>query len=208
MVEKLTECAKCELDKGIESIDTNEMGAVADIIKDLCEAEYYAKISKAMEEAEYGEDYDYMGAYDRKGYRGQPRDSRGRFTSRRGYEKPIMIHDEHMEDMEHMRDMERPYGRMYYSSGSSRGSYSGASGSDGNTMSYTESRYDRARRGYEQVKEMNKGNSVEEKQHKMKSLEEYAKELTEDVTDMVKDMSAEEKNMLRSKLQTLAQKIS
>lgn len=34
------------------------------------------------------------------------------------------------------------------------------------------------------------------------------KEAPEDVTDMVKDMSAEEKNMLRSKLQTLAQKIS
>jgi hypothetical protein len=64
MIEKLSEVAKCELDKGVENIDTKEMGEVAEIIKELSEAEYYAKISKAMDEAEYGEDYDYMGAYD------------------------------------------------------------------------------------------------------------------------------------------------
>ena len=83
IIEKLAETTKVELDKGIENVDTKEMGEVADIIKDLAEAEYYAKISKAMDEAEYGEDYDYMGAYDeheRKGYRGQRRDSKGRYS--------------------------------------------------------------------------------------------------------------------------------
>ena len=42
----------------------------------------------------------------------------------------------------------------------------------------------------------------------MNSLEDYAKSLTEDITEMVSDMSAEEKNLLRAKLQTLAQKVS
>ena len=67
MVEKLTECAKSEMDKkGIEEIDTEEFGKVTDIIKDLSEAMYYRTITVAMEESEYGEDYDYEG---RKGYR-------------------------------------------------------------------------------------------------------------------------------------------
>lgn len=224
MVEKLSEFAKCELDKGIEQVDTKEMGEVAEIIKELSEAEYYAKISKAMDEAEYGEDYDYMGAYDehsRKGYRGQRRDSRGRYMSRRGYETPMMMYDDmDYESMEHMRDMDRPYGRMGYAGSGSYGGHSssgmnsgqsnmgnsGSSSSAGNRGN-SESRYDRARRGYEETKEMHKSNSSEDKQHKIKSLEEYMKELSEDVTSMIEGMSPEEKTLAKTKLQSLAQKI-
>jgi hypothetical protein len=176
-----------------------------------------------MDEAEYGEDYDYMGAYDehsRKGYRGQRRDSRGRYMSRRGYETPMMMYDDmDYESMEHMRDMDRPYGRMGYAGS---GSYSGhsssgmnsesnmgnsGSSSSGGNRGNSESRYDRARRGYEETKEMHKGNSSEDKQHKIKSLEEYMKELSEDVTSMIEGMSPEEKTLAKTKLQTLAQKV-
>lgn len=224
MVEKLSEFAKCELDKGIEQVDTKEMGEVAEIIKELSEAEYYAKISKAMDEAEYGEDYDYMGAYDehsRKGYRGQRRDSRGRYMSRRGYETPMMMYDDmDYESMEYMRDMDRPYGRMGYSGSGSYGGHSSSgmnggqsnmgnsgSSSSGGNRGNSESRYDRARRGYEETKEMHKSNSSEDKQHKIKSLEEYMKELSEDVTSMIEGMSPEEKTLAKTKLQSLAQKI-
>lgn len=224
MVEKLSEFAKCELDKGIEQVDTKEMGEVAEIIKELSEAEYYAKISKAMDEAEYGEDYDYMGAYDehsRKGYRGQRRDSRGRYMSRRGYETPMMMYDDmDYESMEHMRDMDRPYGRMAYAGSGSSGGHSSSgmnsgqsnmgnsgSSSSGGNRGNSESRYDRARRGYEETKEMHKSNSSEDKQHKIKSLEEYMKELSEDVTSMIEGMSPEEKTLAKTKLQSLAQKI-
>ena len=224
MVEKLSEFAKCELDKGIEQDDTKEMGEVAEIIKELSEAEYYAKISKAMDEAEYGEDYDYMGAYDehsRKGYRGQRRDSRGRYMSRRGYEAPMMMYDDmDYESMEYMRDMDRPYGRMGYSGSGSYGGHSSSgmnggqsnmgnsgSSSSGGNRDNSESRYDRARRGYEETKEMHKSNSSEDKQHKIKSLEEYMKELSEDVTSMIEGMSPEEKTLAKTKLQSLAQKI-
>ena len=228
MVEKLTKCAKSEMDKkGIEEIDTEEFGKVTDIIKDLSEAMYYRTLTEAMKESEYGEDYDYMGAYDeheRKGYRGQRRDSRGRYMSnrgRRGYEMPMMMYDEDWEEMERMRDYDRGAGKMYYSgSGSSGGSSysgmnSGSNDSSGGNRGYSdggrgnsESRYDRARRGYEESKAMHKGNTAEDKQHKMKSLEDYTKEIASDITDMVQDMSAEEKNLLRTKLQTLAQKVS
>lgn len=57
IIEKLAETTKVELDKGIENVDTKEMGEIADIIKDFAEAEYYAKISKAMDEAEYEDGY-------------------------------------------------------------------------------------------------------------------------------------------------------
>ena len=164
IIEKLAETTKVELDKGIENVDTKEMGEVADIIKDLAEAEYYAKISKAMDEAEYGEDYDYMGAYDeheRKGYRGQPRDNRGRYMSRRGYESRMMP-DMDYEEMERNRDFDRSSGKMYYSSGNM--------GSNRGSRGYSESRYDRARRGYEETKSMHKDNSAESKQMKIKSV--------------------------------------
>lgn len=247
MIEKLSEVAKCELDKGIEKVDTKEMGEVAEIIKELSEAEYYAKISKAMDEAEYGEDYDYMGAYDeheRRGYRGQPRSkTSGRFMSRRdrrrSYEEPMYYtmtpEMYHMYPSEYYRDMDREdMGRMYYSGGPSSSnagsmggqSSSGMSSSSGN-RGYTDSRQSDggnyssrmqrdgkegrsgdARRGYMETKEMHKGNSAEDKQHKMKELENYMKELSTDVTEMIEGASSEEKNMLKNKLQVLMQKIN
>lgn len=238
MVEKLSECAKRELDKGIEQIDAKEMGEVAEIIKELCEAEYYAKISKAMDEAEYGEDYDYMGAYDeheRKGYRGQPRDSRGRYMSRRGgrrgYEEPIgyQMTPEmyHMYPAEYYRDMDRESGKMYYSGGSSNsggsssggvsGGKSGISGgsmsSQGGSRGYSDggrgqsSRSENARRGYEEAKMMQDG-SPESKKKSMESLENYMKELGEEMSELIGKMDSSEKSMLKNKLQTLAQRVS
>ena len=220
IIERLSECVKSEVDKGIDQVDTKEMGEVADIIKDLCEAEYYAKISKAMEEAEYGEDYDYMGAYDeheRKGYRGQRRDSRGRYMSRRSYTEPMMMHDD-------MREKDYMDGRMYYggSTGGNTsnmgGSSSGMSGGSSNTGSrgyseggQTSSRMQRddregrsgmMRRGYMEAKEQNK-----DKSEKMRELEAYTKELAEDVTEMVAGMSPEEKALMKNKMQTLMTKI-
>ena len=213
MVEKLTECAKSEMDKkGIEEIDTEEFGKVTDIIKDLSEAMYYRTLTEAMKEAEYGEDYDYMGAYDeheRKGYRGQRRDSRGRYMSRRGYES-YMMPEMDWDDMEYQRDMDRnSHNRMYYTDGNMNGSSSmgGSMGSQGGSRGYSESRYDRARRGYEETKAIHKDNSTESKQMKMKSLEDYMKSLAEDVTEMVNDMSQEEKSLMKQKMQVLMQKI-
>ena len=220
MIEKLTKCAEMEFEKGVENINAEEMGEVTDMIKDLAEAEYYAKISKAMDESEYGEDYDYMGAYDehsRKGYRGQPRDSKGRYMSRRGYESRMMPEMYDYSDMEYMRDMDRDYGKMYYTDGMNGSSRGGSSSgmSNGGSRGYSqggnrdsrEGRSGQSRRSYMESKEMNKDNSPESKQHKMKELENYMKDLSEDVTEMIGDMSQEEKTMLKNKMQVLMQKI-
>lgn len=209
MIEMLTCCAKAEFDKkGIEQIDAEEMSKVTDMIKDLSEAQYYRTLVVAMEDAEYGEDYDYEGPINeehRKGYRGQPRSSRTGRYMRRGYD-----HMMPMDDMEYMRDMDRGMGRMYYSGGSqgmSSGSGGHSGGQYGGGRDSREGRSGSARRGYMESKEMHKGNSPEEKKEKMKELERYMQELSSDITEMIGDASPEEKNMLKTKMQALITKI-
>ena len=212
MIEKLTECAKSEMDKkGIEEIDTEEFGKATDIIKDLAEAMYYRTLTEAMKESEYGEEYDEYGPMDdgRRGYRGQPRDSRGRFRSRRGrrmgYDEPPYWHMDEMYDkdeMERGRDLDRhTMNRMYYTEPITTGSRHDSTGSMDN-VSHGTSRYENARRGYEEKKTMGA-----DKQDKMKSLEEYMKELSTDVSSMLTDMTPEEKTLMKQKMSVLMSKI-
>ena len=218
MIEKLAECSKMELEKGIENVDTKEMGEVAEILNELCEAEYFCTITKAMKESEYGEEYDMNGPMEeRRYYRGRLRDSMGRFKSRRGYDE--MIGYEEMYPMEHYRDMDREHGRMYYSSGGGSGSSGGNSmsgsmgsgsrnyGGDSGMRDYREGRSGQSRRSYMETKEARPGNSAEDKQVKTKELEKYMNELASDITEMIAGASAEEKTMLKTKMQTLMQKI-
>lgn len=88
-----------------------------------------------------------------------------------------------------------------YRDGESRGR------SQGGRRDGREGRSGQSRRSYMETKEMNKGNTPQEKQEKMKELEKYMGELSVDITEMISDASNEEKTMLKSKLQTLVQKI-
>lgn len=203
MIECLTEKTLSELDKGIENVNVEEMSEAVDMIKDLCEAEYRAVIVKSMKKvdeeeeeynkellrslkAEYGEESGRR-FYDHYRYANGRFAPKGKGTYRRGYEEPPYMHM--YPESEHMRDMDRDYGKMYY------------------TEPMSESGYDRAKRNYTETKEMHKANTPEDKEHKMKSLDSYTKELASDITGMVADMSAEEKNLLRTKLSTLVSKI-
>ena len=203
MVECLAEKTLSELDKGIENVDTSEMGEVVDMIKDLAEAEYHSIISKAMKKADEGEE-EYnkellrslkaeYGEESGRRYYDHYRYANGRFapkghgTYRRGYEEPPYMHM--YPEMEYMRDMDRNDGKMYY------------------TEPMNESGYDRAKRNYTETKEMHKNNTPEDKEHKMKALDGYIKELGGDITQLIGDMTAEEKNLLRGKMSTLVSKI-
>lgn len=226
--EKLAEAIKCEFEKGIDKVNTTEMGKATDMLKDVAEAEYYARIAKSMEEAEkedeesqkymlkqlkeeYGED-DGRRYYDNYRYmrtgRFAPK-GRGTYMPRRGYETPIEYHmtpemyREH--DPEYYRDVDRNIGRMYYTE-------TGMSGNTGNSSRTgmrdgREGRSGMSRRSYMQTKEMHPDNSQESKQAKMKELEKYMGELSGDITEMIAGASNEEKTMLKAKLQTLMQKI-
>ena len=201
MIEKLSECAKSEMESGIENVDTCEMGKVVDMMKDLAEAMYYRTLTKAMDEStseetlEMFERYgDGRRFYDKYRYADGRFAPKGRGTRRRGYDEPYyhMNPDMYREHTpEYYRDMDRENGRLYFS--------------EPITM---ESRYDKAKRGYEESKMTHKDNTPEHKQAKMKDLEMYLKELSEDVTQLLADATQEERSMVKNKLQVLTQKLN
>lgn len=271
MEEKLTEIALCEINKGIECVNTAEMGAVIDMIKDLACAEKEAREAKEMEKEEedekkeneyflkklkeeYGEEEGEKRFYDNYRYK-----SSGRFApkgkgsymprgGRRGYEEPPYYHmnpemyKDH--DPEYWRDMDRNMGKMYYTDGGNSGGQSGNSGmsgsnmggnsggstrgyedgfNDGNRRGYSEgyeqgnrdgrsqggnSRYERAKRGYEETKEKHKGNTPEDKRMNMAEFEKVLNIVLDEIDDMLQDAPPEMKNMAKTKGMARLQKIS
>ena len=181
--EHIEEAMLAEFSKGIEKIDTKEMSEAADMLKDLSEAIYYCTITEAMKsgENEYGRDYDEKGV-------------RRYYTRDKAMTRPS----------EHMRDMDyESMGRMYYTD-MGNGDNNTRYYSDGGNMGDNDARMGksgRSRMKYYESKEMGNSNA------KMQSLEEYTKSLGEDITEMITGASENEKQMLRTKLQVLAQKI-
>lgn len=206
MQECLTEKAVSEFDKGIENVDTSEMGEVVDMIKDLAEAEYHSIISKAMKKAdEEEEEYDKellrslkaeYGEESGRRYYDQYRYANGRFApkghgTRRGYEEPPYYHmPVNYNDMEYMRDMDKSRGKMYYS--------------EPIAPHVSESNYDRAKRHYTETKEMHSGITTEDKEQRMKALDKYIKTVTNEIIKIVSDnATAEEKNLIKSNINNL-----
>ena len=197
MIEKLTECAKSQFDKGLESVDTCEMGKVIDMIKDLAEAMYYRTLTKDMDESEdeeilkmfdrYGRDKRFYDHYRYEDGRFAPK---GKGTYRRNYDEPMW----HMTP-EMYRDMDRePYGRMYYTEPTHmHDSREGKSGM--------------SRRMYMDTRDAHKANTQQDKEAKMHDLEAYMRELSDDLTELIADMIPEEKNLAKSKLSTLVSKM-
>lgn len=72
-------CAESELAKGVECVNTQEMGEVIDMIKDISEAKYYCAVTKAMEEY----DSDEWDDSERMGYNPSRSSRTGRYTSGR-----------------------------------------------------------------------------------------------------------------------------
>lgn len=204
---QIMECVKAKVDGiGIENFEGQNLDDLKDfteIAKNIACFDKDYRIVEAMEKSEDNEDImrmleQYEDYPDRR-YYDEYRYANGRFApkgrgTRRGYEEPPYYHM--YPEAEYMRDMDRDYGKMYYTEPTT-----------GSNMRMTESSYDRAKRNYTETKEMHKGNTQEDKEHKMKSLDSYAKELTSDITGMVADMTAEEKNLLRNKLSNLVSKI-
>jgi len=214
-MEILANRIKTEFSQGIECVDVYEMSQATDMIKDLAEAEYYSRISVAMESAEneeseaekymlkqlisdYGED-DGRRYYDNYRYTSSGRFApKGKGTYTRGYSEPYwymtpkMYHDE----LEHYRDMDRSSrGKMYYTE------------SVNHAPEMKMSRYENKKRAYTESKGIHKANTAEDKQEKMKSLEEYMREVADDITTLLNEATPEEKNLARTKIQTIAQKL-
>lgn len=125
---------------------------------------------------------------------------KGRGT-RRGYDEPPYYHmmpeDYKAHDAEWYRDMDRhTKGVMYYSEPVRM---------DG--IKHEESRYDKAKRGYQETKAMHKGNTPEDKQITMMEAEKMLNVVFDEIDEMLEDATPEMKNMVKTKGMTRFQKI-
>ena len=196
MIEKLSECAKAQFDKGIDKVDTCEMGKVIDMMKDLSEAMYYRELTKTMQEYDPDEVMEMFERYGDGGKRfyDHYRYADGRFapkghgTYRRGYEEPPYYH---MTPEMYHRDMDRDMGRMYYTE---------SSASTGPMRDAREGRSGMSRRAYMENKELHKANTPADKEAKVRDLNTYMTELATDMSEIINDV-------LKSKLSALVTKI-
>ena len=209
---QIMECVKAKVDGiGIDNFEGQNLDDLKDfteIAKNIACFDKDYRIGEAMEKSEDNEDImrmlqQYEDYPDRR-YYDQYRYANGRFApkgrgTRRGYEEPPYYHmPVNYNDMEYMRDMDKGMGRMYYTE---------PVVSDNGSSHTIESGYDRAKRNYTETKEMHKNNTPEDKEHKMKALDGYIKELGSDITQLIGDMTAEERNLMRTKLSTLVSKL-
>ena len=208
---QIMECVKTKVEAmGIDNIEGQHLGELekwTEIAKNIVCYDKDYNIVEAMKEAENEdnmraiemyEDYPERRYYDNYRYKTSGRfapKGKGSYMPQRGYDEPPYYHmnpDMYRDHTpEYYRDMDRKDGKMYYT--------------EPITM---ESRYDKAKRGYEESKMTHKDNTPESKQAKMKDLEMYLKELSEDVTQLLADATPEERSMVKNKMQVLTQKIS
>jgi hypothetical protein len=213
-MEKLKQMKEClvgmvegQIYGNIDKVDTQELGAAVDMIKDLSEAIYYCTITEAMEEGEEKEE--------EKGKHGMMYSSR----------KMPMYHMPYPVEMYDPRYRERYNSDTMYAqnSGGNGGSSSSNGGSAGSMTSraYHEGMVPMHGRGYmdgmmrdpgegrsgERRKMYMEGKAYKDKIQQMKELETYMQELSTDITEMIQDASPEEKSMLQQKISTLAAKI-
>lgn len=69
------------------------------------------------------------------------------------------------------------------------------------------SRYEKAKRGYEETKEMHKGNTPEDRQMTMKEAEKFVNVILDELEGALEDASPEVKNMVKSKTVSKMQKM-
>lgn len=240
MYESMENAIKHQIDGGLDKVNTHELYEAVDILKDISEIKhhciksmYYEQIMEAMEDAEYGVDYDENGEI--RYY--QPRSkTSGRFMSRgdgrRNYRMTPEMYREY--EPEYYRDLDRESMKRMYSTTST--STSGTSGnysdgyadgmnegekrgynngmSEGETRGYERGysegsrnrggRYDRARRNYEENKQGKNGQSDEKD---MRNLETMLNEFEKELSEMLPKMSQQEKNLAKNKVVSWQNKV-
>lgn len=192
MKETLTSIVENQVMGGdLTRVDAKELGEVVDMVKDLAEAIYYCTVTEAMEDHSKGkEEYHHY------------------YTERY---IPELYYPRKYDMMYTERDMDRDYGRMYYTGGGSSG---GNSNSGGGTRGFYEPMYPMMDRDYREGRSggsrktyMEAKETHQDKAIQMKELDKYIHELGDDITEMIQDASPEEKAMLQQKISTLATKI-
>lgn len=195
---KIIECTLAKAEEcGLEAIDTEELGQITDMIKDLAEARFHEATTKAMEEAE--EYYDDMGdqaEHGRMGYdnyrymrtgRYAPK-GRGTYVGRGGYtpmERDYMpYYDDGMGYTEPSASRGRGGGNM---GGTER--YSDRSSGYGRRMGYSAPTddYGRTYNEYRNMKEAYMGDKSADNRRRM---EDSAKKHVEEAIDNFEEMTS------------------
>lgn len=171
----------------LQNVDTHELGAAVDMLKDLSEAIYYCTITEAMNNKEAEPERYY-------------------YTER--------YYDPHMRE-DYYRDMDRMYYSSGTGSGNGNSGNNSSSASSANRMNYSsyeypmeamrdkrEGRSPIRRKTYMEAKEMRKDKTTQ-----LKDLEMYMQELTQDLVEMIEDATPEEKQLLHRKMTALSSKI-
>ena len=191
MKEKLINAIETQINGNLEYANTEELGEAVDMVKDLSEAIYYCTITEAMEDK-------------------SQRSSGSHYPSTHYYSEPAMPRGGYMDDYYPPKHGEYP---IMYAGGPGNGNGSGTRYYGDTSTRYMmynhdypmlpsgEDRSSMSRRRYMDAKMHNDKNT------QMKELEMYTQELANDLTDMIKDASPEEKQLLQQKISLLASKI-
>ena len=121
----------------------------------------------------------------------------------KGKEKQVYYYTE-----PYYRDIDRDYGRMYYTPGMTSTSGNGGMNSNSSRnypieiIDFREGKSPITRKMYLEHKELPLDKSL-----KMKELEKYVHELSDDIMEMIEDSSPEEKQILQKKIAALSTKI-
>lgn len=239
-LKKMKECLMAKVEgqiySNLDTVNTAELGAAIDMIKDLSEAAYYCSIVKSMEESAEQEE------------EGKERKGMMYYAPRQMmYEPyPIEYYDPRYRDTMYAQGGSRG-GYATGGRGSSSGSVGGGRSSGGNnarggTRGYSDGNYTMYNDGnssnysmyhedmmYPQdmypiyrdgmMKDPREGRSgmrrkmymegkgMKDKTKQMQELETYMQELASDMTEMIQDASPEEKQLLQNKISALAAKV-
>lgn len=184
----------------VETASNEELGEAIDMIKDLAEGIYYEQKTKLINKElecmkKEEEEYARMGK-ECLMHHSMPRDmdkEYGRMYYPMPYRRDHMVdrnspykkdrdkEDRYLYENEQYREHEVPF----------------------DLRDSREGRSPVSRRMYMESKEMHK-----DKQHKIKELEKYMQELSEDIVEMIEGASPEEKQMLEKKMTHLTSKIA
>lgn len=242
MYDSMENAIKHQIDGGLDKVNTHELYEAVDILKDLSEiklncvkAMYKTQIMEAMEESEYGEDYDENGEI--RYYRGQPRSrTSGRFMSRgdgrRNYRMTPEMYREY--EPEYYRDLDRESMKRMYSttstgtSGTSRNYSDGyADGmNEGEKRGYNNGMSEGETRGYERgfsegsrnrggrydrarrnYEENKQGKNGQSDEKDMRNLETMLNEFEKELSEMLPKMSQQEKNLAKNKVVSWQSKV-
>lgn len=165
----------------IKSVDAKELGEAVDIIKDLAETMYYCSVTEAMEKSTDEEKRHYIEKYAPEMRYTDPKFYNDRYTYPRYYDDDI--HHDPRKD-EKYRD------RMYYTRPK-----------DMYYDTMTNGRSPMTRKMFMESKD------VVDEPTKQKHLEKYIAELGDDITEMIEDLSPENKAMVKTRLVQLASHI-